>query len=52
MSIGSINIRINTTDIAINGILSNFGYLTLLIMSIETIILNNNAIYGLNNPLK
>lgn len=52
MSIGSINIIINTTDIAINGILSNLGYLTLLIISIETIMLNNNAIYGLNKPVR
>ena len=52
MFIGSINIKINTTDIAINGILSNLGYLTLLIISIETIMLNNNPIYGLNKPLK
>lgn len=39
-------------DIAIIGILSNFGYLILLIIINETMTLNKSAIYGLNNPLK
>lgn len=51
-STGRINIMINTTDIAIIGMLSNLGYLTLLIISNETTILNINAKYGLNNPLR
>ena len=43
---------ISMQDIAIIGILSNFGYLKLLIISNETITLNISAIIGLNNPLR
>ena len=50
--IGSINKMINTHDMAINGMLSNFGYLILLIIINETIVANINAIYGWNNPLR
>lgn len=42
----------NIADIPIIGILSNFGYRTLLIIINETNMLNINAIYGLNNPLR
>ena len=50
--IGRINNMINTQDIAINGILSNFGYLILLIIINETKMLNINPVYGLNSPLR
>ena len=50
--IGSINKMINTHDMAINGMLSNFGYLILLIIINETMVANINAIYGWNNPLR
>ena len=43
---------INMHEMAINGILSNFGYFLLHIISNETTIDNINAIYGLNNPLR
>lgn len=52
MLIGRISIRINMHDIAIIGILSNLGYLTLLIINRETITLNINARTGVNNPLR
>lgn len=50
--IGRINIIINTADIAIKGMLSNFLYLTLQIISKEITTLIINAMYGLNNPLR
>ena len=50
--IGNINNNIKTQDAAITGILSNLGYLILLIISNETIILSKIATYGLNNPVK
>lgn len=50
--IGRINNIINITDIPINGILSNLGYLILLIISNETRILKINAETGLNIPLR
>ena len=46
-----INI-INMHDIMIIGIFENFGYLKLLIIKQEIIALNNNAIYGVYNPVK
>lgn len=52
MSIGRINMIINKNENAITGMLSNFGYLMLLIISNETMILNKIATYGLYNPLK
>ena len=48
----NINNKSNTHEIAISGILSNLGYLILLIIINETITLNINATYGLNNPLR
>lgn len=39
-------------DIAINGMLSNFGYLMLLIIISETTTPSINATYGWNNPLR
>ena len=50
--IGKINKRIKITEIPIIGLLSNFGYVMLLIITNETIMLNINAIYGLNNLLR
>ena len=50
--IGNINRTIRIADIAINGILSNLGYLILQIISNDTMMLNIIAIYGLNNPLR
>ena len=50
--IGSIVNMINTQDIAIIGIFENLGYFTLLIISIETIMLNIEAVNVLYNPLK
>ena len=52
MLIGRISITINMQDIPIIGILSNLGYLMLLIISTETIMLNINASIGWNNPLR
>ena len=43
---------INMHDIPIIGMLSNLGYLILLIINKETITLNINAIIGWNNPLR
>lgn len=43
---------INAADIAIIGILSNFANLILQTMNNDMMMLNINAIYGLNNPLK
>lgn len=50
--IGRINSNINIADMPITGILSNLGYLILLIMANETNVLSINAKYGLNNPLR
>ena len=52
ISIGSINNNINMQDIAIKGMLSNLGYLILLIIINATTVPNINAIYGWNNPLR
>ena len=52
MLIGRISIMINMQDIPIIGILSNLGYLILLIIKKETITLNINARTGVNNPLR
>lgn len=52
VGIGRMISIINTQDIAIIGILANFGYFTLLIIRIATIALSNNAKYGLYRPLK
>ncbi len=52
MLTGRIKISISTADIAITGMLSNFGYVILLIMSNEIMTLSINATYGLNNPLR
>ena len=52
MLIGRIRIRINMQDSPIIGILSNLGYLILLIINNETATANINAIIGLNNPLR
>ena len=43
---------INTQDIIIAGMFENFGYLTLLIIRIDTIAANNNAKWFSYNPLK
>ena len=43
VGIGSIINTINMQDIIIAGMFENFGYLTLLIISIDTIVANNNA---------
>ena len=43
VGIGSIIKIINMQDIEINGIFENLGYLTLLIIKIDTIIDNINA---------
>lgn len=50
--IGMISNTINTQDMINAGMSSNFGYLTVLIMINETIMLNINVRYGLYNPLK
>ena len=39
-------------DTAIKGMLSNFGYLILLIIINETTVASINATYGWNNPLR
>ena len=50
--IGRISNTINMQEIPIIGILSNLGYLTLLIISKETITLNINARIGVYSPLR
>lgn len=50
--IGKINNTINTQDMASVGILSNFGYLIVLIIIKETIVLKINVKYILCIPLK
>ena len=52
MLIGRIRIRINMQDSPIIGILSNLGYLMLLIINNETAIANINARIGWNSPLR
>ena len=52
VGIGSIISTINMHEIAIIGMFENLGYLILLIISKDTIMLNINAIQLLYNPLR